>query len=74
MEINEGMIILNWHIQLWNIPIPGTCNINRMRGNLKALEFKLEEEDVKKLSSFEKQISMKKFYGCIRFFGINILA
>ena len=74
MEINEGMIILNWHIQLGNIPIPGTCNINRMRGNLKALEFKLEEEDIKKLSSFEKQISMKKFCGCTRFFGINILA
>ena len=74
MKINEGMIILNWHIQLGNIPIPGTCDINRMRGNLKALEFKLEEEDIKKLSSFEKQISMKKFCGCIRFFGINILA
>ena len=56
MEINEGMIILNWHIQLGNIPIPGTCNINRMKGNLKALEFKLEKEDIKKLSSFEKQI------------------
>ena len=37
MEINEGMIILNWHIQLRNIPIPSTCSINRMRGNLKAL-------------------------------------
>ena len=73
MEINEGMIILNWHIQLGNIPIPGTCNINRMRSNLKALEFKMEEEDIKKLCSFERQISMRKFCECKRFFAINIL-
>ena len=73
MDINEGMIILNWHIQLGNIPIPGTCSINRMKSNLKALEFKMEEEDIKKLCSFERQISMRKFCECKRFFAINIL-
>ena len=73
MEINEGMIILNWHIQLGNIPIPGTCNIYRMKSNLKALEFKLEEGDIKKICSFEKKY-MKKFCGCYNLFGINILA
>ena len=74
MKINEGMIILNWHIQLENIPIPSTCKFTRMKDNLKSLDFKLEEEDIKKLCSFERQISMKKFCGCERFFGINILA
>ena len=73
MKINEGMIILNWHIQLGNIPIPGTLNFNRMIGNLKALEFKLEEDDIKKICSFEKKY-MKKFCGCYNLFGINILA
>ena len=60
MKINEGMIILNWHIQLGNIPIPSTSSFSRMRGNLKALEFKLEKEDINKLCSFEKKY-MKKF-------------
>ena len=73
MEINEGMIILNWHIQLGNIPIPGTCNINRMKDNLKVLEFKMEEEDIKKLCSFENK-NMKKFFGSYHLFGINIFA
>ena len=73
MEINEGMIILNWHIQLGNIPIPGTCNINRMKDNLKVLEFKMEEEDIKKLCSFENKY-MEKFLVGYQLFGINIFA
>jgi len=69
-----GQIILNWHYCQGTIPIPSTSKLDRMKENLEALDFKLEEEDIKKLSSHFKQISLKKFCGCRRFFGINVLA
>ena len=39
-----AQIILNWHLQVGVIPIPGTSNPNRMKENLGALDFKMEEE------------------------------
>ena len=69
-----GQIILNWHYCQGSIPIPSTSKLDRMTENLKALEFKLEEKDIQKLSSHFKQMSLKKFCGCKRFFGINVLA
>ena len=69
-----GQIILNWHYCQGTIPIPSTSKLDRMTENLKALDFKLKEEDIQKLSSHFKQISLKKFCGCRRFFGINVLA
>ena len=69
-----GQIILNWHFCQGTIPIPSTSKLDRMTENLKALEFKLEEKDIQKLSTHFKQMSLKKFCGCRRFFGINVLA
>ena len=69
-----GQIILNWHFCQGTIPIPSTSKLDRMEENLKALEFKLEKKDIQKLSTHFKQISLKKFCGCKRFFGINVLA
>ena len=51
-----GKIILNWHYCQGTIPIPCTSKLNRMEENLKALDFKLEEEDIQKLSSHFKQM------------------
>ena len=69
-----GQIILNWHYCVGVIPIPGTSKTDRMSENLKALDFKMKDEDIQKLSKYFKQMSLKKFCGCQRFFGINVLA
>ena len=70
----SGQIILNWHYCVGVIPIPGTSKIDRMSENLKALDFKMKDEDIQKLSKHFKQMSLKKFCGCRRFFGFNVLA
>ena len=56
------------------IPIPSTSKENRMDENLNSFDFELEKEDIKKLSTHFKQLSLKKFCGCRRFFGVNVLA
>ena len=71
---SKGQIILNWHYKSGVIPIPSTTKNDRMKENLEALDFNLKEKDFKKLSSHFKQISLKKFCGCRRFFGVNVLA
>ena len=45
-----------------------------MDENLKSLDFKMKNEDIEKLSKHFKQQSLKKFCGCGRFFGVNVLA
>ena len=69
-----GQIILNWHYCQGLIPIPSTSKLDRMTENLEALDFKMKEEDIQKLSSHFKQNPLKKFVGCKHFFGVNILA
>ena len=70
-----GQIILNWHYCIGTIPIPSTSEENRMDENLKSLDFKMKDEDIEKLSKhFMQQQLLKKFIGCKRFFGVNILA
>ena len=67
-----GQVVLNWHLYVGVIPIPGTTNPNRMKENIGALDFKMEEEEYKKLSSFnEKQ---HRFCSSDRFLGYNIFA
>ena len=69
-----GQIILNWHYLMGCIPIPSTSNKDRFKENLASFDFELEKEDFEELSRHFKQMSLKKFCGCKRFFGINILA
>jgi diketogulonate reductase-like aldo/keto reductase/uncharacterized coiled-coil protein SlyX len=66
-----GQIILNWHVVQGIIAIPGTSNPNRMKENLQALEFQMDEEEVERLGQYGKKM---KFCGCRRFFGYNIMA
>ena len=73
-EKTPGQIILNWHYCQGVIPIPSTSKTDRMKENLASLNFKLEKKDVEQLSKHFKQISLKKFCGCERFFGVNVLA
>ena len=67
-----GQIILNWHIKLGLIPIPGTSNPNRMKENLGSLDFSLDKKDIELLSSFDN----KQFRYCdgLGIYGIDIFA
>jgi aldehyde reductase len=65
-----GQIILNWHIHLGVIPIPGTSNPERMKENLAAADFKMEENDIQSLCSFgDKQYRFCDGFGI---FGVNL--
>ena len=66
-----GQIILNWHAVQGIVAIPGTSNPNRMKENLAALDFKIDDEEVEKLGVYGMKM---KFRGCRRFFGYNIMA
>ena len=67
-----GQIVLNWHLHLGVIPITGTFNPERMKENLAAANFTMEENDIKALGSFsDKQY---RFCDGVGIFGINIFA
>ena len=67
-----GQILLNWHIHLGVIPIPGTSNTERMKENLVAADFKMDEKDIEALCSFnEKQ---HRFCDGFGIYGIDIFA
>ena len=64
-----GQIILNWYLNMGVIPIPGTSNPKRMKENLGAADFKLNEDDIKSLSSFTKQY---RFCKSEAYIGIDV--
>ena len=66
-----GQIVLNWHINLGVIPIPGTCNQERMKENLAAINFKMEDQDYDILSSLDKKF---RFCDGIGIYGTDIFA
>ena len=49
-----GQIVLNWSICVGVIPIPSTSNINRMKENIIAYQFKMSNEDIQRISSLNK--------------------
>ena len=66
-----GQIVLNWHVHLGVIPIPGSSNPERMKENLAAIDFKMEDKDYDLLSSLDKQF---RFCDGIGIYGIDIFA
>jgi diketogulonate reductase-like aldo/keto reductase len=66
-----GQIILNWHIHLGVIPIPGTASIERMKENLDAIDFKMEENDYDLISSLDKKFRFCDGFGI---YGVDIFA
>ena len=67
-----GQIVLNWHINVGVVPIPGTSNPNRMKENLGALEFKMEDNEYQSLSD----LCVKEFRFCtgLGIYGIDVFA
>ena len=72
-EKKVGQIILNWHIHLGVIPIPGTSNPERMKENLEAIDFKMDENDIKSLCS---SFNDKQFRFCdgLNLYGVDIFS
>ena len=66
-----GQIILNWHVNLGVIPIPGSANTERMKENLAAIDFKMDDKDYELISSLDKQF---RFCDGIGIYGIDIFA
>ena len=56
------------------IPIQSTSKDYRMDEYLKSFDFGFEKEDIKKLYTHFKKMPFKKFCGCKRYFGVNVLA
>ena len=68
-----GQIILNWHVHLGVIPIPGTTNPKRMKENLEATTFEMKEEEYNSISSlYDKK--QYRFCDSLDLFGIDIFA
>ena len=68
----KGQIILNWHISLGVVPIPGTSKPERMKENLMALKFSMDKKYVNSLLRFpDKQ---HRFNDGSKIFGIDIFA
>ena len=68
-----GQIVLNWHIHLGVIPIPGTTNPKRMKEKLGSVGFNMDENEYESIS---KLYDKKKFRFCDSFglYGIDIFA
>ena len=69
--LTEGQIILNWHMSIGVVPIPGTSNPNRIKENLE--EFKINK-DFYELWGSSGEDKMKRFNDGSSIFGINIFA
>lgn len=50
-NVGAGNIVLNWALIQDICVIPSTANPNRMKENLKSLEFKLSKEDIEELNA-----------------------
>ena len=68
-----GQIVLNWHIHLGVVPIPGTSNPERMKENLEAAKFDMDENEYQSISDL---CDKKEFRFCDSFglYGIDIFA
>ena len=51
----SAQIILRWHLDMGFIAIPGSKNIEHVKENFDIFDFKLSEEDMKKIESINKK-------------------
>ena len=70
--LDKGQIILNWHLRLGVVPIPGTSKTGRMKTNLKAKDFFLSHVVVELLG--RNEFNQHRFNDGSKIFGINIFA
>ena len=71
-KITRGQIILNWHLCLGVVPIPGTSRPERMKENLGAKNFVINRINVENIGSNEER--QHRFCDGFKIFGIDIFA
>ena len=71
-KITQGQIILNWHLCVGVVPIPGTSKPNRMKENLGAKNFIINNNYIEILNSYEER--KHRFCDGSQIFGIDIFA
>ncbi|MGX6447875.1 aldo/keto reductase [Patulibacter sp. S7RM1-6] len=49
-----GQIVLRWHMELGNVTVPKSSNLERMRKNLDIFDFALGEEEVAAISALDE--------------------
>ena len=69
-----AQIVLNWHIYRGVIPIPGTSKPERMKENLEAEKFKMDEKDLDSLDHYAEQGKEFRFCDSMKIYGIDIFA
>ena len=70
---SPGQIVLNWHIHLGVIPIPGTTNPKRMKENLEAESFTMKDEDYNSINALCEKKEYR-FCDSLGLYGIDIFA
>ena len=69
-----GQIVLNWEIQKGVIPIPGTSKPDRMKENLEATNFQLDQSDCETLEHYAEHDKEFRFADSDKIYGIDIFA
>ena len=69
-----GQIVLNWEIQKGVIPIPGTSKPERMKENLEATKFQLDQSDCETLEHYAEHDKEFRFADSDKIYGIDIFA
>ena len=69
-----GQIVLNWEIQKGVIPIPGTSKPERMKENLEATNFQLDQSDYETLEHYAEHDKEFRFADSDKIYGIDIFA
>ena len=69
-----GQIVLNWEIQKGVIPIPGTTKPDRMKENLEATNFQLDQSDCETLEHYAEHDKEFRFADSDKIYGIDIFA
>jgi D-xylose reductase len=69
-----GQIVLNWEIQKGVIPIPGTSKPERMKENLGATNFQLDQSDCETLEHYAEHDKEFRFADSDKIYGIDIFA
>ena len=69
-----GQIVLNWEIQKGVIPIPGTSKPERMKENLEATNFQLDQSDCETLEHYSEHDKEFRFADSDKIYGIDIFA
>ena len=71
-DLTKGQILLNWHLSMGVVPIPGTSKPDRMKENLGALNFQIKQRYLDLIGRDEN--NKERFNDGSKIFGINIFA